>query len=44
MVGVFVTVGVEVGENVADGVQVLVLVGDRDAVKEAAGVQVTVDV
>jgi hypothetical protein len=39
-----VTVGVEVGENVLVGVQVLVLVGDREAVKVAIGVRVRVGV
>jgi hypothetical protein len=39
-----VTVGVEVGENVLVGVQVLVPVGDREAVKVAIGVRVRVGV
>jgi hypothetical protein len=39
-----VTVGVDVGENVLVGVQVLVLVGDREAVKVAIGVRVRVGV
>lgn len=38
------TVGVEVGENVLVGVQVLVLVGDREAVKVAISVHVRVEV
>jgi hypothetical protein len=39
-----VTVGGEVGESVLVGVQVLVLVGDREAVKVAISVRVRVEV